>query len=111
MALWKRAVDSVYGLLGNAPPSGVALEDSIEEIRELMLDAVGQAGESRYVQLARRIRYAQDLQALWYLRGDVMAALASIHGESHAREVMLQISQEFEGLLPGGLSSRPSPLA
>jgi hypothetical protein len=111
MALWKRAVDSVYGLLGSAPPSGVPIEDSMDEIRELMLDAIGPSGESRHVQLARRIRYAQDLQALWYLRGDVMAVLASLHGEAHARDVMLQISQEFDGLLPGGLASRPSPLA
>jgi hypothetical protein len=111
MALWKRAVDSVYGLLGGAQPSGAALEESVEDIREVMLEAIGPTGATRHLPLTRRIRYAQDLQALWYLRGDLMAALASVHGEAHAREIMLGISQEFEGLLPGGLSSRPSPLA
>ena len=32
------------------------------------------------------IRYAGDVQGLWFLRGDLMAALASSHGEAAARE-------------------------
>ena len=56
------------------------------------------------------MRYANDVQALWYLRGDVMAALASTQGEASARKKVQQITEMFHGLLPGSLHSRPSPL-
>jgi hypothetical protein len=58
-----------------------------------------------------RITEAIDLQDLWYLRGDVMAALAEIEGEASARRKLNQVSNMFKGLLPKGLSSRPSPLS
>ena len=50
------------------------------------------------------------MQSLWYLRGDLMAALASSHGEAAAREKLETLSEMFEDLLPRGLRSRPSPL-
>lgn len=109
MAWWRRAAQSISSLRSGSP-SSAALEDSVEDIRELMLGTLGASAATSHAPVARRIRYAQDLQALWYLRGDLMAALASLHGESRAREIMLGISDEFDGLLPGGLASRPSPL-
>jgi hypothetical protein len=39
-----------------------------------------------------------------------MAALAAMHGEAAAREQIQQITRMFQGLLPGSLASRPSPL-
>jgi hypothetical protein len=39
-----------------------------------------------------------------------MAALASMHGEKTARQHIASITAQFQGLLPGGLASRPSPL-
>ena len=71
---------------------------------------LGDNGSKRFPLVTRRIRYANDLQALWYLRGDLMGALAATHGESMAREKIQEISNMFRGLLPGGLTSRPSPL-
>ena len=109
MRLWKQAVESINGLLG-AAPSEMHLDESLEEIRELMLAALEPCGATRSANTVRRVRYAQDLQALWYLRGDVMTALAALYGETQARETMLDISREFDGLL-GGLATRPSPLA
>ena len=43
-------------------------------------------------------------------RKDVMAALAATQGEASARKKVQQITEMFHGLLPGSLSSRPSPL-
>ncbi|HSH90823.1 MAG TPA: hypothetical protein VK996_12625 [Ramlibacter sp.] len=102
---------SIYGLLGNpVTPSESILEGGTEDIRELMLQALGDTGPKQFPQITRRIRYANDIQALWYLRGDLMAALASMHGEMAAREMIAGITAQFQGLLPGGLHSRPSPL-
>lgn len=103
--------NSLYGLLGNAPaPSDSVLETGTEDIREGMLQTLGDAGTKHFPQLTRRIRYANDIQALWYLRGDLMAALASMHGEVLAREKIASVTAQFQGLLPSGLGSRPSPL-
>lgn len=102
---------SIYGLLGNpAPPSESILENGTEDIREAMLSVLGPAGPKHFPQVTRRIRYANDIQALWYLRGDLMAALAEMHDETTAREHIQKLTRMFQGLLPNGLNSRPSPL-
>ena len=102
---------SIHGLLGNAPaPSDSVLESGTEDIRESMLAILGESGPRHFPQITRRIRYANDIQALWYLRGDLMAALATVHGESLARQKIASVTAQFQGLLPGGLASRPSPL-
>lgn len=103
--------NSIYGLLGNpAPPTDSTLENSTEDIREAMLDMLSDSGQRSFPNVARRLRYASDLQALWYLRGDLMAALAAQYSETVAREKIAEITGQFHGLLPGGLNSRPSPL-
>ncbi|MGE4243029.1 hypothetical protein [Ramlibacter sp.] len=112
MSWFKAALkSSVYGLLGAGAqtPTDSVLEDSTEDIREAMLRLLGNHG-SQYPQIMRRVRYAADIQALWYLRGDLMGVLASLHGESKAREKMQSVTHMFQGLLPGGMTSRPSPL-
>lgn len=110
MRSWKPTIQSLFGLLGGAQRSSRALDDAIGDIQEAMLAALGQAGGKRFPAVWRRIQYAPDLQALWYLRGDLMAALAALHGEAHAREAIRDISEQFDGLLPRSLSTRPSPL-
>ena len=102
---------SIYGLLGNpVAPSESMLETGTEDVREAMLAVLGDAGPKHFPQITRRIRYANDIHALWYLRGDLMAALAAVHGEMAARQKLASITEMFQGLLPGGLNSRPSPL-
>jgi hypothetical protein len=103
---------SIYGILGaQAPaPTESTLETGTEDIREAMLSLLGEEGTKRFPHVTRRIRYANDVQGLWYLRGDLMAALAATEGEAAAREHVQGITNMFRGLLPGGLASRPSPL-
>jgi hypothetical protein len=102
---------SIYGLLGNpVAPSESMLETGTEDIRESMLVVLGETGPKQFPQITRRIRYANDIQALWYLRGDLMAALAAMHGEVAARAKIASLTDMFRGLLPGALNSRPSPL-
>lgn len=102
---------SIYGILGNpVGPSDSTLETGTEDIREAMLGLLGENGPKQFPNVTRRIRYANDIQALWYLRGDLMAALAATQGESAARQQIQMITKMFHGLLPGSLTSRPSPL-
>lgn len=85
-------------------------ESSLDSIRQAMLEAMGAMGASRYPVVQLRVSYANDIQDLWYLRGDVMAVLAAIEGEGSARSKLSVISEMFRGLLPRGMNSRPSPL-
>ncbi|MET0312167.1 MAG: hypothetical protein ABW051_08965 [Burkholderiaceae bacterium] len=103
---------SIYSLLGGSPSviSESTLEDRLEEIRATMLEYLGDFGGRNFPQISRRVRYAGDVQALWYLRGDLMAALAAMHGEAEARERIARLSRMFNGLLPGSMNSRSSPL-
>ncbi|MBX3660596.1 MAG: hypothetical protein KIS62_00810 [Ramlibacter sp.] len=102
---------SIYGLLGNPPPpSESTLENGTEDIRQSMLDLLGESGARQFPQITRRVRYANDVQALWYLRGDLMAALSTMHGETEARQRVSRLTNLFKGLLPASLTSRSSSL-
>lgn len=102
---------SIYGLLGNPIlPSDSVLETGMEDIREAMLALLAEPGGRAFANVTRRVRYAQDVQALWYLRGDLLAALAALHGEATARRKVQRLTAMFQGLLPVSLNSRPSPL-
>jgi hypothetical protein len=83
----------------------------VEDIRQAMLEYLGAAGALAFPLLERRITFEHDAQGLWYLRGDLMEALAAIQGEAAARKEIDELTALFQGLLPRGLSSRPSPLS
>ena len=102
---------SLYALL-SVSTSRPRLDDAatMDQIREAMLAMIAEDGGERATGLARRIRYATDLQALWFMRGELMHLLARGHGEAAAREQVDGLSSLFAHLLPSGLRSRPSPL-
>lgn len=82
---------------------------TLEDVRALMLDMAGRPTEAS-APLLRRIRYATDPQALWFMRSELMALLARQEGEAVARTKLEVLSDMFRDLLPRGLRSRPSPL-
>ena len=85
-------------------------EATLEDIRQTMLNVLGDHGGRDYPVIQLRVTYAEDVQDLWYLRGDVMAAVAAMRGEAIAREQLANISGMFKGLVPNGLTTRQSPL-
>ena len=104
---------SIHALFTVSTASSTRLDDpgNMENIREAMLElAASDAGE-RAAGLARRIRYATDLQALWFMRGELMHLLARTQGEQAAMEKLDGLSAMFGDLLPPALRSRPSPLS
>lgn len=97
---------------GQASDAGNGAEAvTLEEIRQAMLDLANADKSERAQKVARRIRYASDVQSLWFIRGEVMGLLARTHGEQAAREEIERVSEMFTDLLPQGLRSRPSPLS
>lgn len=60
----------------------------------LLLEGMG-LDEAAHLALLRRIRYARDLEALWYLRPELVSALAAQHGERVARERVNNLAAHF----------------
>lgn len=103
--------NSVQSLLGSWPLQLTSVKEGrIEEIRQAMLACLGDAGARQFPHIERRIRFSGDVEGLWFLRGDVLGAVAITHGEAHARKKIERITAMFKGLIPDGLNSRPSPL-
>lgn len=96
-------------MLGAADSADAGFKLRAEEIRKLMLAELGDSDQSPPA-LVRRVLFARDIQGLWYLRSDIMAFLATRHGETEARARMEKISRRFKGTLPGSLAARPSNL-
>jgi hypothetical protein len=103
---------SIYAMFSVSTAATPRAEDpaTMDQIREAMLAMAAMDHGERAAGLARRIRYATDLQALWFMRGELMQLLARDHGEMAAREKVDELSVMFTNLLPSGLRSRPSPL-
>ena len=72
----------------------------IEDARESMLEALGEAGARKRAALALKIRSAPDVQSLWSLRGDLMTIVSQLHGESEGRRRLAAVTAQFDGLLP-----------
>jgi hypothetical protein len=112
MSWLKSASASFWGAVGLAPaPSEALVQERTEEIRQSMLSTLGEQGSEAYPALRRRLMFAADSEALWYLRSEWMGALASIHGERVAAAHLRSVNIQFEGLLAKGLNSRSSPLS
>ena len=92
-------------------PADPRVESCIEDIRAAMLESLRGTVQSDELAMAvGRLRCAPHVRALWYLRSDIMTLLAERDGEAVARKRITQITDMFQGLLPPGHSSRPSPL-
>lgn len=86
-------------------------ERRLKAIRQAMLDSLTDLDESHHLaRIWAKVLYAPDIQALWYLRSDIMTLLASLLGESIAHARLSPITFMFNGLLPAAQMSRPSRL-
>lgn len=72
-----------------------------------MLTLLNRHDGQSFHRVAQRIRYADEMESLWYLRQDMMAALSDVHGEARARREMRPINDLFKGLLPQAMVARP----
>ena len=99
---------AIFNVSTAEPPAGEETL-TLEDVRAAMLDMAGPPADDSAL-LVRRIRYAPDPQALWFLRSELMGLMARKEGEAMARTKLEMLSDMFRELLPSGLRSRPSPL-
>lgn len=97
----------VHNLLGTSNGQSARAQNALEDIREAMLNGLSVPGAKEASKLELKVTYANDLHDLWYLRGDVMAAISAIDGEARAQQKLSEISAMFRGVLPKSLTSRP----
>lgn len=89
------------------PPTEVATS-TLEDVRSSMLELAASCPKEHAEKLAFRIRFAPEVQTLWFMRSELMAVLARTYGEAVAREKVVGLGVEFRGLLPKSLQSRHS---
>ncbi len=91
---------SISDWLTAGPAIAQEPSNGIEDAREAMLDALGDAGGRRRTALLRQIVHAPDIHALWALRPEVMDAVSHLHGESEGRRRLARATEKFAGLVP-----------
>jgi hypothetical protein len=99
-----RLTQSIWALLGRDGAQAPAAVT--ERIRNAMLDALDRECLREHIELDARIARAKDVEALWYLRSDLLHAISSCRDESVARNALGDITQLFVGLHPGATAAR-----
>ena len=102
---------SLQGLLTKQPVETSRAAFRIEDIRQAMLDSMGDGASVKFAMVVRRVELAPSLEALWFLRPELLMVISSMDGELAAQGQVERISAMFEGLLPKGMSSRPNRIA
>jgi hypothetical protein len=105
--VFMRSANHFFRLLSSA---GLSFRGSAERqlgrVRGAMLTLLDAHGGHAVQRLTQRVRFADDLESLWYLRQDLLAALSAVDGEMAARRQMQSINRLFKGRLPGGMGPR-----
>ena len=98
-----RLKNSFWALLGRSSDTDSL---QIEHIRIAMLNALEEHCDESQMHLGRSIRYATDLESLWYLRPNLLNAIASCSDQTTATVIVRDITQLFKGHLPLAKSSQ-----
>jgi hypothetical protein len=100
-------------LSGRDMPSSTAWvrHQGLEEVRRAMLQSLAGLGGCEVARMNMRLRYAGDIEALWYLRMDLFRTLLPFRGEPGARGVIEQVTALFQGQLPRVLRPAPTSVA
>lgn len=91
---------------GSPKQKALIPQKSTQEIKNAMLAAMGKNLPVHYHVTQLRVTHADDIHDLWYLRADVLAAIASFAGEAFASKQMEDISEMFVGLVPKTMMSK-----
>ncbi len=103
--------NNLHDLLGRDKPSSTAWvhNQGLEEVRRAMLHSLAGLTGSDVARMNMRLRYAGDIEALWYLRTDLLHTLVPLRGEQAAQGVINHVTQLFQGQLPRALQPVRAP--
>ncbi|KRI00326.1 hypothetical protein [Curvibacter sp. PAE-UM] len=99
-----RLRNSFWALLGQ--PATEAPEAVVERVRGAMLSALVEHLGPEGQELKQQVHFAHDIESLWYLRPEIMNAMAARRGEARARVCMTGLTALFKDHHPGAASSR-----
>ncbi len=101
--------NSFFGWMAHQPEAEPSAR--LEDIRKAMLQLLEQSPDGRNSAVERKVLFAHDLDELWYVRPDLMTAIAAARGESVARTCLEDITRMFDSGTGGKLrrSSRTGP--
>lgn len=99
-----RLRDSFWTLRG--PPETEAPGAVVERLRDAMQRALAEHLGPDGQELQRQVRRARDIDSLWYLRPEIMNAIAAGRGEAAARSCLVGLTALFRGHHPGATASR-----
>lgn len=99
--------------LGRDKPSSTAWvrDQGLEDVRRAMLRSLISLTGSEVARMSMRLRYAGDIEALWYLRGDLFNTLVPLRGQAIAQTVLDEVTPMFQGQLPLSLRVPHTPQA
>ena len=94
--------NSFWALLGRNTAG--APDVVMEGVRKAMFTALDTYCDDDRTGLNRKVDAARHIAELWYLRPDLMYAIATRHQETTARDCIAQITVLFDGYQPGAHS-------
>lgn len=94
--------NNLHDLLGRDKPSSTAWvrDQGLEEARRAMLHSLMGLTGCEVARMNMRLRYAGDIEALWYLRSDLLDTLTLLRGKAIAQTVLDRITPMFQGQSP-----------
>lgn len=91
-----------------APAStGWVRHPQLETVRAAMLGCLAGLTGGEAVRMGLRVRYASDIEALWYLRSDLMVLLQTQYDATTAQHMLQRVTRLFDGLLPQRVRAMP----
>ena len=96
---------------GRDKPSstGWVRHQGLEEVRRAMLQVLIGLSGCEVARMNMRLRYAGDIEALWYLRSDLFDTLEPLRGQRIAQAVLEQVTPLIQGQLPFSLRKPLEP--
>ena len=100
--------NSFFGWMANEPVA--QSNDDLEAIRKLMLQALEQNQDGLNSTVERKLLFAQDIDQLWYVRPELMTAIAASRGEAIANRCLTDITRQFEQSSPDRFKPKGRPV-
>lgn len=74
-----------------------------------MMQCLVDLSGSDVARMNMRLRYASDIEALWYLRSELRNLLIPLRGEALANATLAELTPLFQGQLPSALGGPSKP--